>query len=218
MKTYQFICKEHEEYGSKGWVLSNMAAFDPLGGMAVAHDILEHWPNDDSTTGELRALGAMLHVRGEEYNRRKGKMFTAPSYHFSGELGELLLKIQFGEWVPLKEHKGRHSKAKYSWANEEIEEGIILACKHIQEEYQGEYAQPAEHTLALVYHWLSNGYNSALRRYAKVHPWDLLNTFIYIEQEADKRLKFAEIGTKLKVSLDWNREKPAMLYTQEEWE
>jgi len=61
MKRYTFEVAEHEEYGSLGFKPSWYPKGDPLGGMAVAHDILEHFPKDDgSAEGEYMALGASL--------------------------------------------------------------------------------------------------------------------------------------------------------------
>jgi len=66
MKAYRFAVAEHAEFGGLGLVPKWYPTGDPLGGMAAAHDILEHFPNDDgSTEGELQALGAAIWVRGE---------------------------------------------------------------------------------------------------------------------------------------------------------
>lgn len=181
-----------------------MPAFDPLSGMAVAHDVLEHWPNDDSTTGELLALGAILHVRGSDYYANKGSYNTAPSYHFSGKLGDLLLKIQWGEWVSLRDFPRHHAATTDEWARKEIAQAIKLAKKYIRQEYNRQYEPPSEATWKTAQYWLTEGYNKARRRYRNVES--LLETFIEIEEKADKALKFAESGiTELVVKLSWER-------------
>lgn len=68
---YTFECQEHQEYGGKGWALVSSKKWkhynEPFGGLAVAHDILEHTPQDTGTyEDEYRALGASLYVRNFE--------------------------------------------------------------------------------------------------------------------------------------------------------
>ena len=66
MITKTFIIEEHEEYQTKGARPIDTPHADPLGGMSVAHDMLEHFHNDQgSVYEELMALGASYYVRGE---------------------------------------------------------------------------------------------------------------------------------------------------------
>ena len=63
-KTWVFECAEHSDFGTNGWKLKGQTNADPLQGMAVAHDILEHAPNGDmGVEDEMIALGASLYVR-----------------------------------------------------------------------------------------------------------------------------------------------------------
>ncbi len=65
MLVKQFVCEEHEEYGSLGWREKDKPHFAPFQGLAVAHDCLEHFPDDGpEIEHEMQALGAGLHVRG----------------------------------------------------------------------------------------------------------------------------------------------------------
>ena len=66
MKVYTFKVEEHEEYGSLGFKPSWYPNGAPLGGMTAAHDILEHFPNDNGgAESEFLALGAALWIRGD---------------------------------------------------------------------------------------------------------------------------------------------------------
>lgn len=199
---YKFVCAVHEDFGEKGWKLKNMPAFDPLGGMAVAHDVLEHLPNDDSTSGEIMALGAMMYVRGHEYFHAKGSRDTRPSYHFSGELADLLLKVHSGEWVPLSEV--RHVRT-HEDVQEEIDNGIALVRKYLREEKEEEGYKLDTKTENIVRGLLAYGYRRAVRRYKNVSRWDLLEAFVNIEKRADDELKWAEEGEgyELNVRLRW---------------
>lgn len=69
MISMEFEVAIHEEYGDLGFRPCDMPNADPLTGMAVAHDMLEHFANDRGTVeDELQALGAMLFVRGGGFN------------------------------------------------------------------------------------------------------------------------------------------------------
>lgn len=197
---WTFACRAHQEYGSLGWILDNMPAFDPLGGMAVAHDVMEHIPHDDSTTGELMALGAMMYVRGGDYFANKRSMTPRPSYHASGEVGDLFCKIHTGEWVPLRDapklYKAREIQS-------EIDNLVFLVRKHLKEERDNDYKLTAADNRNLRA-WIAYGYNRAVIRYKNITRLELLDVFCEIEEYADERLKTAEEGiTKLYVSLKW---------------
>lgn len=61
-----------------GWRLKSRPGYDPLQGMAVAHDVLEHFPDStDSIADEFQALGASLWLRGETGYDRRGGDFPA---------------------------------------------------------------------------------------------------------------------------------------------
>jgi len=64
--TKTFVIEEHEEFGGLGLRPVDVPHADPLGGMATAHDMLEHFPGDDGgVEAELMALGATIFVRAE---------------------------------------------------------------------------------------------------------------------------------------------------------
>lgn len=198
---YRFVCAEHEEFGSLGWKLQNMPAFDPLPGMGVAHDILEHLPHDDSTAGELMALGAMFHVRGEDYFVNKGRAYHRPSYHCHGEIAELLNKIDNGEWIALRDcpHLKTHSD---EYVQLEIDDTIDLVKKYLRDDLSNGYEMDKA-TEDKVRGFLAHGYRSAVRRYRHVDRSVLLDTFNEIEERADNALKHVDKGEVLKVKLVW---------------
>jgi len=205
---WNFVCEEHADYSTTGWRLTNMPAFDPLPGMAVAHDILEHWPDDDSTTGELLALGAMIYVRGEDYYAHKGQSTISPGENCAGEIGDLLLKIESGEWVDLRETTGQRTCTKDEFARAEIATAIAQAKKHIREEREG--TMPDSATWRTVRYWLTKGFNLARLRYRGIDRWELQRTFTEIESAADRELKSASIGDVLSVRLSWRNGEPKL--------
>lgn len=86
----EFEAAEHEEFGSFGFRTKGRADFDPL--MAVAHDVLEHFPDDDQTLGgECQALGASLWIRGlTGYYERNGNV-NPPPRHVAADISRFTL-------------------------------------------------------------------------------------------------------------------------------
>lgn len=208
---YTFTCAEHSEYGVNGWVLANMPAFEPLSGMGTAHDILEHWPNDDSTTGELLALGASMYVRGSDYFAMKDRAFTSPAYQCHGEIANLLYKIDQSEWVPLK-------PCQYSMRCGDIQHELDslpeLIHRYCIEDISDEYL-PTDQDMNNVLGWLAEGYRRAQKRYKGIDHWDLLQTFMEIERKADNLLNVAILDETLHVILKWVSCKPQLrIYTE----
>ena len=202
---YTFICTEHEEYGSIGWKPSNMPAFDPLMGMGIAHDILEHMPKDDSTTGELMALGASMHIRGNEYYVRKGRINPNPSYQMHGEIAELLYKVSTGEWADVQPVNIPSCKINDKWITFLINDTVALVEHYLR--HESETFNDVQHDMPdwedKVSHWLAFGYKNALRRYKNVTQDELLNTFNFIETYADKAIRTAYEGQILDINLTW---------------
>lgn len=187
-----FICEKHEEYGTLGWRPESNPGFDPLSGMAVAHDTLEHARDTtESVADELQALGAMIHVRGQAYFARLGKVNTQPSYHMSSELLDMLRKISAGEISPIEDHRATECA--------EISAELDALIEYIRAENQAEYNEAieiSEDTIRNIRAWVTIGYRKAKKRYAQV---DALTMFIDIESRADEFLCVAEEGDKLTV-------------------
>jgi hypothetical protein len=202
MKTYRFTVAEHEEFGSLGFKPSWYPHGDPLGGMAVAHDILEHFPNDDGgAEGEFLALGAALYIRGETgYFQRHGNV-NPPEVHLSAEFDMI--------WRAHTERDGRSdirevSRVRNTELLDTCRKIVRLGVKAIIEAY-GEDAEnvskPDSVNQERIARWLAKGYVKAARRY-RMDQHTLSYVFGKIEAEADKALKYAEAGQVFTVRLD----------------
>lgn len=65
MKT-TFTYAEHKEYGHWGWLDKSKPHFEPITGIGVIHDVVEHFPGGDGgIEDELQAFGAMWLIRGQ---------------------------------------------------------------------------------------------------------------------------------------------------------
>ncbi|UGC97153.1 deoxynucleoside kinase [Pseudomonas phage BHU-1] len=61
-KTVNFVWQDDCDFPA-GWVMAGMPHFDPVQGLGVAHDFLEHFTYRAGNAGEAEAYGAMLWIR-----------------------------------------------------------------------------------------------------------------------------------------------------------
>jgi hypothetical protein len=196
-KRYTFVCEKHEEYGELGWKLKSKPHFEPLGGMATAHDILEHFQNDDGTAGgECQALGAMFLVRGETYQHIKNQQFDrTPGESLGSDLVELFNR-QYP--MPTPPATKRLDDAK-------IERWLYDAYgSTLHEASWSELDEKEEFKtfVAKAIVWMRIGYKRALKKYKDV-ALDIPYIFHSIETQADELLKNAYESQEMVVELDW---------------
>ena len=189
MRTYKFEVAMHEDFGTLGFRPSWYPQGDPLGGMAVAHDILEHFPKDNgSAEGEYMALGASLFVRGDA------------GYYANGSAEENIASDLPTVWG-IQPHVRPCSLSRDSEIMERAREATRYWAKELQ--YMHENDWPSSKDRERVARWIAKGYMRAKRRYAKIPAcylaWDL---FKPIEEGAEKALKYAEAGMVLTVAVD----------------
>ena len=181
MKRYKFTVKEHSEYGSLGFAPKWYPAGDPLPGMAVAHDILEHFPKDDgSAEGEYQALGAALWIRGESgYFQRNGNI-NAPKGHISSDL-PMIWRIQ--------SHVRECKVVRDVTLMETCRETVQLGVKLVEDEYL-EYSDqsiPSEIEREYIARWIATGFKRAEKRYSYTDSYTVAyQLFRGIEEAADK--------------------------------
>jgi hypothetical protein len=183
-----FVCEEHQEFGENGWRLEKATNADPLGGMAVAHDCLEHPPNGDmGVEDELMALGASFYVR---YYTRNMHSLGA---NVGGDLPDVLRHVQY-EGMAL----GDPGRTQAIDCEEEIDDALESLTKAA--EYDDQLTVDKE-ILRRLRGWFRRGYRSAVKRYAGINRGCLRAAFDEIEEEADKALEYAELGDKFTVRL-----------------
>jgi hypothetical protein len=200
MKKYIFKIKEHPEYGTLGFVPSWYPGGDPLSGMAVAHDILEHFPHDDgSAEGEYMALGASLFIRGDSgyYGHKGGN--SNPAENIASDLPMVWSTHRFQHFRETIKPCGL---CRDSEILEQAREAITHWLKEC--EYMDESEKPDAETCERVARWIAKGYQKARKRYREHNchsiAWSL---FRPIEEEADKALKHADEMMELTVWVDF---------------
>jgi hypothetical protein len=198
---FTFIAEEHEEFGLPGWRQKGQPGFDPLMGMAVAHDALEHFRDgDDSIEDELQALGAALYIRGNG-----GYWMNAtPGVHIGSDLPEIIGHHVF-EDMPMPPEPPR-TKRLEDWAESEIDIAIQSATREWADRCDGEeQMQQARALLARARGWFRIGYRRAQRRYKGTDCNQLSYLFKQIEEAADRKLKHAETGDELTLRVNIRR-------------
>lgn len=187
MKTYRFVCERHKDFGELGWRQEKQPGFDPLWGMAVAHDIMEHFPDgDESPADEFQALGAGILIRGEQYYANKGQMTTSPAENAASDVPEIIRHIIY-ENMHLPEPPVTRALPR------ELEDYISEFAKRANELVESEFGEDEdkEAMKAIVKKakgWIRIGIRKAQKRY-KGRLFEALSTFCEIEHQADKLLK-----------------------------
>lgn len=201
MKTYQFKVKEHEEYGSLGFTPSWYPNGDPLGGMAVAHDILEHFPKDSGDAeGEFMALGASYRIRGKTgYMQKKGNV-NPPEVHLASDFPQIFQTTQErnGNTTIRPTKKVKIAEDVWQAFHAIVENGKNL----LESEFEQGHLLADEDKEKIV-DWMALGYHKAGQRYKNIDFYTLAYTvFSTIESESDRELENAEEGMILTVKVN----------------
>jgi hypothetical protein len=209
---YTFTIATHEDFGTLGLKPKWYPDGDPLGGMAAAHDILEHFhPDMGGAEGEFMALGASYRIRGETgYFQRNGNVNDATT-HLASDFPMIFQAIEAKQG-----HTRIRPCAKVCRLEEKVKEAFqaILrkAVVNLQEEVDNNGSDfPAvgkqDHPNILA--WMAYGYQKAGQRYSRYHQRGIgfyeiaYCLFAKIEEEAEKALKVAEEGMTLTVSVNF---------------
>jgi hypothetical protein len=185
MRIVTFIAKQHEEFGTIGLQMKGRRWADPLGGMAVAHDLLEHFPKDDgSCEHELMALGASYYVRnGSAYYCARGQYQTDPAMNISADMVQQCYFMDRDGRTALRPIMTRPCR------NEEFEdfarrtfiESVRLCRSELDDPAMTRWIR-SEPFIG----WLRAGYRRARIRYNRVQEWRTCHAFEQIEKAADR--------------------------------
>lgn len=205
-----FTCKEHQEYGGLGWQpdwVENQAMVDPIGGMGVAHDILEHpLRGIGGAENEFMAFGSIYWIRGQNNWWRQNGNFLSVEDHMSSDYAQILPRIIEG-YETLKS-PGRTTRLDDDRAEEvfhnSIQMGFLTTIAEQDHLEEGIHDLIHDGGKDRVLGWLRKGYRMAQKRYKGIDSYDVACIFTNIMNDADKRLKHAEEGMKLKVWIDFD--------------
>jgi hypothetical protein len=195
----KFVCKEHREAGYSGWRPSWMPHFDPMEGVGVAHDTLEHLVSDDGTVeAEFKAFGGILWLRG-------GSGWFAQQGSYYSDVADQLT-AEFREQAHYLSSEGRcvrpaprTKRLSDEWAENAIERCIQKGLRAVRGE-DPELARclDREH----IRSYLRIGYRRTARRFADAGPHNMAWIFTSIMNDANRKLKHAEEGDELIVRVE----------------
>lgn len=203
MITARFTCKHHDEFGFDGWAMKGRSWMEPAMGMGVAHDVLEHMPNDDgSFEHELMALGASIFVRDHgQYHQIIGNI-NPWWVHLGSEVET--------QWRVYNVRECRSPGRTVGIPD--IEDGLQEALAEARRDfgpsngYHGEDHREAIRFLrqnkSAIRGWWRKGYRRAQQRFKGHWPYELCGLFRMIEEKANKHLKHADLGMELLVKVD----------------
>lgn len=187
----RFRIAEHREYGYVGlvplWMPGHQS--DPLTGMGVAHDVLEHGTHDKC---EWQGLGGSVLVRGVSgYFNRKRSGNSNAAENIASDFIELY-HLWEAQRIP---DPGRTRKVADDYAEEIIHEAVQEGCKLIRSELRDQDREMADvrnwtdaDQQRRMIGWMRHGYRACAHRWRDSIGW-LCDTFERIESEADTFLK-----------------------------
>lgn len=214
----QFVCETHEDFGDLGLRPAWMANADPLGGMAVAHDMLEHCVGDDgSVEAELMALGAIYWLRGESGWAASQIRYTSHGFDAADSLSSDFIDLYrhvAHEGFTLTD-PGTVEPIECEDTDEQLRRIAIkgMAATREEESYSMDEDDEEAEELSLwcceqsidrAHNWLRKGYRNATERYDGVDAYSLAEcVFSEIEKRVSTWLQnSAEEGMYLEVEID----------------
>lgn len=182
---YDYIIEDHPDFDSKGMRPLFLMNGEPAQALQATHDLLEHFLEPITSNAELKALGAMLYVRGNIPNIISG---------LASDFGTVL------------SYQDSFDPVSDPGPTRPVEDGIeSCLTQAIAKFYQDYSYELEENPQDKNYpHWLRGwvriGYRQARKRY-KLEPKILSYHFDKIQGEFEKQLKWAELGDIIRINL-----------------
>lgn len=190
----KFVSEIDDDYGSFGWRPKWQPTFNALRGIAVAHDCLEHFPNDDaSVEAELQALGASWFIRGETgYFFDYGWGDRDPVRNIAAEISQLVEEtLNAGQLLP----EPPSARPLDAGVERMLKRVAAAGIDDAQTEWRHRGTDepfPADWNVRSVLGWLRLGYRKAKRRYRHISQYQVKEVFWQIEKGADRLLREVE--------------------------
>lgn len=151
---------------------------DPYGGVAVAHDILEH-PSDGGRL-EFQATGGIIWLRGESHYFATYTQYNPDVvHHISGDFIELA-RMWHGDQIP------EPPPTKPAAVEDLIQRAIATGCDYVASEYDEHFVATSEFMTAdgrrKICGWIRDGYRRCRRRWRRYGNVAMCRLFAEIER------------------------------------
>jgi hypothetical protein len=194
MITRRFKIEFNEEHGYAGLRPIGVPHADPLRGMAIAHDILEHFKGDDgSIRAEFEAFGAMVWIRhqGAYWSTYTQQRLTDISDNLEGEFEEQCHYWMDGRDLP----SVRPCKRLQDDDIEEVIQRVVAAGLDRARRDCGldddcEFISP--NTRMQLIYCMRRGFRRAASRYRGHDPYHVCHVFHQVELAVEKLLIHGE--------------------------
>ena len=185
----KFVVGLHPVFKTKGLKMVGRDHFDPLGPMAVAHDLMEHFDDDDgSPEHELMAIGASWFVRDH------GAYLEAKGFPRFGSLVEHLA-------ANLQNVKGELDGLNRTLREFPEDDSIgFVVVTATEASVVGDLIRSVD-ILPGSRRWLHYGYKRAIRRYAPLTAKRVCEIFASCEQMVTTFLLYNEVGTECEITV-----------------
>lgn len=227
--TKRFIIEEHEGHGALGARPVNMPHADPLSGMASAHDMLEHFEDDDGGIEcEFMSLGAAYFLRGETgWFGTRGIVNTEPEENIAADFPALFshyVHEGFTLHAPVDLIKHIKNTDPDVWDDDfcSVHEAVNIIVRKalelihdewlddsmpagecdVNDDYTNKYREWTVRRDRIIGHMM-NGYARAKARYANVDAYTLAHEgFTNIETAVDAMIEEGNEGLEFDVTLN----------------
>jgi hypothetical protein len=203
MKTYKITVKEHEEYGGLGLVVDvGRPYFDPLRGLGIAHDILEHpvTPHPNPVVDELMAIGGIVAGRLECGWSSPGGYRMLDLDDIAMDVSRMAVSCCYNgnAFCSLPCNSYIQDKKIVELMRKGIEQGI----KQAEHEVEGTITIDIGSSVA----WVCKGYQAYIRRFKKLDNYTIsTHLFDKIASVADEFLNCADEGQTAYLCVDFSR-------------
>lgn len=203
---YKLIVEEHPEFGGIGLKLMGRDWADPVDGLAIAHDVLEHGRKDSgSIEEEFMALGASLYVRNmdEAYHQLRPRARNDLVENLASEFPMQCRYWDSAGYTQLAVHRS-HRLRDHDEVENVLTHVAFAAPRMVLDEY-GEHPLGKHEQVMRAIGWMRAGFRRALKQYAGIKQYNLVNAFVGIANECDAVLKRGDIGGRFDLYVKNNR-------------
>jgi hypothetical protein len=203
---YLLEVRENPEYGENGLIIKTMKGrdhFEPLNGLVIAHDIIEHSrdAHPNCYVDEFMALGAIVGGRIEN-GYLQGTRYLS-FYDITAEITQLAVSHFYSGYMDLV--LPCNFRLRDLEITDQIRSAVRKGLSSVSNEI-GESYTFTDNTVDYITGWICKGYSLFKKRFQGLQISYICNhLFDTIKEECDLFLKCAEIGDQAYLHVKFSR-------------